>query len=105
MNLPEGRSSSRTTWTMRGTEPPATDSPPPRPLPIRRRSFRREDQFAEELKRPLGVSLVEGRATRCDLPRGDLPQHPLTDLRDPFTIPDPHLPRPRKARPHLPLLP
>ena len=56
------------------------------------------------MERPLGVSLVEGRPTRCDLPRGDLPQHSLADLRDAFTVPDPHLPCPRKDRPHLPLV-
>jgi hypothetical protein len=73
-------------------------------LPGRRRGFGREDQVAEEMERPLGVSLVEGRATRCDPPRGDLPQHSPADLRDQFAVPDPHLPRPRKDRPHLPLV-
>ena len=56
------------------------------------------------MERPLGVSLIERRATGGDLPRGDLPQHSLADLRDPFTVPDPHLPRPRKDRSHLPLV-
>ena len=71
---------------------------------VSRRSFRREDQGSEEMERPLRVSLTERRPAGGDLPRGDLSPYSFADLRDQFPVPDSHLPRPGKDRPHLPVV-
>ena len=59
-------------------------------LPVRRRRFRREDQVAEEMERPLGVSpRREAARPAATCPAAISPKTPSRDLRDPFTVLDP----------------